>query len=127
MRLGEGVVVLGQPLGWAARYTFAPDDSVVLVPLGDSTMVDHIVVVRSATDRVRSISIVYSAPSAFDRLLTSARDTLGPPSDSTIVPVEQWRRRVYIWRDRRTEVRLTQMLPIIEDMIAVTEIIDREP
>jgi hypothetical protein len=127
VKLVDGTIELGKPLGWASRYALSPRDSVIDVPRGGFGGADAIRVTRSARGTVRRVAFLYTAQRDFDALLADYRMTFGPPADSQAVRTPQGRRQRWSWRDRQTEFGITHLIPADDGVMAFSEMIDRMP
>jgi hypothetical protein len=127
VKLVDGTIALGKPLGWAARYATSPRDSVIDIPRDGFGGADAIRVTRSAQGVVRRIAFLYTAQRDFDELLAEYRTSLGAPADSLAVRRPHGQRKTWTWRDQQTEFVVTRLIPAADGVIALSEMIDRVP
>ena len=125
VKLIDGTITLGQPLGWAARFARAPHDTVVDIPPTAFGGADGIRVVRRRTGVIRRISFLYTADRNIAALIAEYRGSLGAPSDSTVVQSRAGRQTSWFWRDQQTEFRVVQLEPPSDGVVAMAEMSDR--
>jgi hypothetical protein len=107
MRVGSGVVTLGEPLSTAVAAA-SPGDTLVALPRGSFGGAERITVHLAPDRMVRGLTFDYVGGADFAEMVAGYEAELGPAARTAETRRGEVPAEVATWRDERTELRIVR-------------------